>query len=196
MRLKKSILALTLTTALLATSCAAPKKAVEESHTEVQSSAQLHTQETALLDAATAARLERMVEERIRQRWKTISTTDEATERVTEIFDTTQPTDSATGTPPLLCRTTERREARQTSESREQSETTAAGTETLTLNTAETLAETKVTESEDESRNETESKSQEEKRSGNTAARIALALTVLALLTASAAYIKTRLKNH
>lgn len=194
MLLKKSILALTLTTALLATSCAAQKKAVEESHTEVQSSAQLHTQETALLDAATAARLERMVEEQIRRLWENKTTTDEATERVTEIFDTTQPTDSATGTPPLLSRTTERREARQTSESREQSEATAAGTETQTRTADATLTETKVTESETESRNETKSK--EEKQSGNTAVRIALALTVLALLTASAAYIKTRLKNH
>ena len=160
----------------------------------MQSSAQLHTQETALLDAATAARLERMVEEQIRRLWENKTTTDEATERVTEIFDTTQPTDSATGTPPLLSRTTERREARQTSESREQSEATAAGTETQTRTADATLTETKVTESETESRNETKSK--EEKQSGNTAVRIALALTVLALLTASAAYIKTRLKNH
>lgn len=135
-----------------------------------------------------------MVEERIRQRWKTITTTDEATERVTEIFDTTQLTDSVTGTPPLLSRTTERRQARQASESRAQSEATAAGTETQTRTADATLTETKVTESATESRNETRSK--EEKQSGNTAARIALALTVLALLTASAAYIKTRLKNH
>lgn len=156
MRLKKSILALTLTTALLATSCAAQKKAVEESHTEAQSSAQLHTQETTLLDAATAAMVERMVEEQIRRLWENKTTTDEATERITEIFDTTQPTDSATGTPPLLSRTTERREARQTSESREQTEATKTDSTKAENNTDLILAETALTQSEHENRKESD----------------------------------------
>lgn len=137
-----------------------------------------------------------MVEEQIRRLWETTTTTDETTERVTEIFDATQPTDSATGTPPLLSCTTEKREARQTSESREKSEATSAGTETQAHAAAATLTEAKGTETEAESRNESEAKSKEEKRGGNTAARIALALIILALLTALAAYIKTRLKNH
>lgn len=152
MRLKKSILALTLTTALLATSCAAQKKAVEESHTEAQSSAQLHTQETTLLDAATASAVERMVEEQIRRLWENKTTTDEATERITEIFDTTQPRDSATGTPPLLSRTTERREARQTSESRELTEAAKSDSVKSEANTDLMIAAKELTRSENENR--------------------------------------------
>ena len=152
MRLKKSILALTLTTALLATSCAAQKKAVEENHTEAQSSAQLHTQETTLLDAATASAVERMVEEQIRRLWENKTTTDEATERITEIFDTTQPRDSATGTPPLLSRTTERREARQTCESRELTEAAKSDSVKSEANTDLMIAAKELTRSENENR--------------------------------------------
>lgn len=152
MRLKKSILALTLTTALLATSCAAQKKAVEENHTEARSSAQLHTQETTLLDAATASAVERMVEEQIRRLWENKTTTDEATERITEIFDTTQPRDSATGTPPLLSRTTERREARQTSESRELTEAAKSDSVKSEANTDLMIAAKELTRSENENR--------------------------------------------
>lgn len=47
-----------------------------------------------------------------------VETRDESTERVTEIFDTAQPPDSATGTPPLMSRIRERHEARSRSDSR------------------------------------------------------------------------------
>ena len=197
MLLKKSILALTLTTALLATSCAAPKKAVQENRTEAQSSGQLHTQETTLLDATTAAEVERMVEEHIRRLWEHRSTTDEATERVTEIFDTSQPTDSTTGTPPLLSRTTERREARQTNESREQTETAATDSASVFQTAATTLGHDSETSLEAENRQESEARSKEEKRSSNTLAWIAISLALLSLLAAVvASFIKTRLNNH
>lgn len=100
--------------------------------------------------------VERMVEEQIRRLWENKTTTDEATERITEIFDTTQPTDSATGTPPLLSRTTERREARQTSESRKQTEATKTDSTKAEANTDLTLAAKELTRSENENREKTE----------------------------------------
>lgn len=100
--------------------------------------------------------VERMVEEQIRRLWENKTTTDEATERITEIFDTTQPTDSATRTPPLLSRTTERREARQTSESREQTEATKTDSTKAENNTDLILAETALTQSEHENRKESD----------------------------------------
>ncbi len=69
--------------------------------------------------------VERMVEEQLRRQRENKTTTDEATERVTEIFDTTQPPDSATGTPPLLSRITERSSVKSRSESRETTEVRA-----------------------------------------------------------------------
>lgn len=100
--------------------------------------------------------VERMVEEQIRRLWENKTTTDEATERVTEIFDTTQPTDSTTGTPPLLSRTTERREARQTSESREQTEVTKTDSTKAENNTDLILTDTELTQSELENREESD----------------------------------------
>lgn len=47
-----------------------------------------------------------------------MATRDESTERVTEIFDTAQPPDSITGTPPLLSRIWEKHEIRSRSDSR------------------------------------------------------------------------------
>lgn len=100
--------------------------------------------------------VDRMVEEQIRRLWETKATTDEVTESITEIFDTTQPTDSATGTPPLLSRTTERRETRQTSESREQSEAAKTDSTKAEANTDLTLAAKELTRSENENREKTE----------------------------------------
>lgn len=47
-----------------------------------------------------------------------METRDESTERVTEIYDTKQPTDSSTGTPPLSARIRERHESKSRSDSR------------------------------------------------------------------------------
>lgn len=93
-----------------------------------------------------------MVEEQIRRLWENKTTTDEATERITEIFDTTQPRDSATGTPPLLSRTTERREARQTSESRELTEAAKSDSVKSEANTDLMIAAKELTRSENENR--------------------------------------------
>lgn len=93
-----------------------------------------------------------MVEEQIQRLWENKTTTDEATERITEIFDTTQPRDSATGTPPLLSRTTERREARQTSESRELTEAAKSDSAKSEANTDLMIAAKELTRSENENR--------------------------------------------
>ena len=49
-------------------------------------------------------RTERLLNEWLAAWLQREETRDEATERVTEIFDTTQPPDSVTGTPPLSAR--------------------------------------------------------------------------------------------
>lgn len=149
-----------------------------------------------LLDAVTTARLERMVREQICRLWETTTTTDETTERVTEIFDTTQPTDSATGTPPLLSRTTEKREARKMSESREQRESTAAGTEAQTQFAAANHTKVSASETSAESRRENETKGKEEKRSGNIASWIVFPTMMLLLIAGiGSVFIKKRLNN-
>lgn len=95
------------------------------------------------------------------------ATTDEATERVTEIFDTTQPTDSATGTPPLLSRTTERRNATSSEQTREQSEATAKAATEADIGQNSTLDTSAQTTSEEESREESEGETRQEKGGTN-----------------------------
>lgn len=146
---------------------------------------------------ATSAEVERIVEEQLRRLWESRSTTDEVTERVTEIFDTSQPTDSTTGTPPLLSRTTERWEARQTNECREQTEAVATDSASVFQTAATTLGHDSATSLEAENREESEARSKEEKRNGNTLAWIVISLALLSLLAAAvASFIKTRLNKH
>lgn len=71
----------------------------------------------------------RIVDEHLRQERESAGRRDEATERITEIYDTRQRSDSATGLPPLLSRTTERSLATSLSTSRERSEATTHGYE-------------------------------------------------------------------
>lgn len=141
--------------------------------------------------------VERVVEERFRRLSETATSTDEATERVTEIFDTSQPTDSATGTPPLLSRTTEKREARQTSESREQTESATTGHEEQTRTTASRLYRDNAADSENENRAALETGSKEETRGGNSAAWGVPSLILAAMLAAIAgAFVKHRTNKH
>lgn len=69
------------------------------------------------------------MDEHLRQERESAGRRDEATERIIEIYDTRQRSDSATGLPPLLSRTTERSLATSLSSSRERSEATATGVE-------------------------------------------------------------------
>lgn len=70
--------------------------------------------------------IDRMVEERFHQLLESTTTKDEETERITEIFDTSQPIDSVTGTPPLQRRVTERSESQEKNDARIQRLATAS----------------------------------------------------------------------
>lgn len=63
-----------------------------------------------------------MTDERVIALRESVSATDEETECVTEIFDTSLPAESATGTPPLLSRITERKAHRSRRHDRERNE--------------------------------------------------------------------------
>lgn len=141
--------------------------------------------------------VERVVEERFRRLSETATSTDEATERVTEIFDTSQPTDSATGTPPLLSRTTEKRSARQTSEGRERTEAASTGHEEQTRTTASKLFREDAADSEAENLAALEAGRKEESHGGNSAALGIPFLVWAALLAVVAwAFVKHRLNKH
>ena len=105
----------------------------------------------------------RAVEEQFRRLLETTTTTEAVTERVTEIFDTTQPTDSTTGTPPLLSRITEKSEASSRSESREQSEAKATGSETQTEASTATHSRDTAIDQEAESKEAGETERHEER---------------------------------
>ncbi len=148
-------------------------------------------------DALTAAAAERIMEEYFRQLRQNTTTTDEVTERITEIFDTTQPTDSLSGTPPLLSRTTERTEMRQKSENREKTESTAAEVVKKTLTDASILSVDAASASMAKSRIKNEIKSEEEKHSGNIAGWICILFSLLVMAAvAVAVFIKNRSNNH
>ena len=187
MLLKKSILALTLTTALLATSCAAPKKTMQEQREQTHSSlSQTATAESHQEDSA-AISTERLLNELLTAWLQRVETRDEATERVTEIFDTSQPSDSTTGTPPLSARIRERHEARSRSDSRAKVE--AAKSDSTATDTAE------ATQTEAETSGESETKSREEKGGNKALVWVSIALSLLSIAVI-AIVIKHRSNRH
>ena len=116
-------------------------------------------------------------------------------ERVTEIYDTTQPMDSTTGTPPLLSRIRERHEATSHGESRVKAEsgkrdsTATSSTSTATENVkGEMQAAMEAT-------GETRAESHEEKGSGKSLAWFFLNIILLTLVVV-AIVIKHRSNNH
>lgn len=149
------------------------------------------TEQTLLLEEQTAALVSRLFEERMNALRETTATTDEATERVTEIFDTTQPTDSVTGAPPLLSRTTERRNATSHEQTREQSETATKETTEADIGQATTLADEAQTTSNEESRAESEGEIRQEKGGTNPLVWVSLTLLIVAL-----AIIAITIKQH
>lgn len=143
----------------------------------------------------TEAIVERLLAERLERLRESAATIYEAGERVTEVFDTSQPTDSATGTPPLLSRTTEKNGRQTQSASRE-------GERHIRSDTlrGETQSEAMLQERGDaaigqESRAQSEAKAKEEKRTVRYDTIICIGLLLLAggaiVLT-----IKQILKNH
>lgn len=115
------------------------------------------------LEEAAAARIFGMIEERLRELRQTTNRSDETVERVVEIFDTTQPTDTATGTPPLLSRTKERRSTQNQTDSREQTEATATGHIVADIDSHKTEEAQASRESNEQRQTAIDEKSREEK---------------------------------
>lgn len=148
-------------------------------------------EQTLHLEEQTAALVTRLFEERMNALREKNSTTDEATERVTEVFDTSQPTDSATGTPPLLSRTTERRNATSSEHTREHSKTTAKAAIEADIGQNSTLDTSAQITSEEESREESDGEIRQEKGGTNPLVWVSLTLLVLAV-----AIIAITIKKH
>lgn len=96
--------------------------------------------------------IERMVEERLRQWLESSTTKNEATVRIKETFDTSQPIDSVTGTPPLQRRVTERSESQEKNDARIQRlATTSARIETDICTETDLTTNVAVSDREDNS---------------------------------------------
>ena len=195
MLLKKSILALTLTTALLATSCAAPKKTVLEQHSQTHSSLSHTTTEESHREDIAAIRAERLLNEWLAMWLRREETTETNTERVTEIYDTTQPPDSTTGTPPLAARIREKHEAKSRSDSHAKAETSGSDS-AATEYGAHSMTDTATqTETEAETSGESETDSREEKGTDKSLVWISIAVSLLSLAVI-AIVIKHRSNNR
>lgn len=122
-------------------------------------------------------------------------TTETNTERVTEIYDTTQPPDSTTGTPPLAARIREKHEAKSRSDSQAKAETSgsdSAATEYGAHSTTDTVTQT---ETEAETSGESETDSREEKGTDKSLVWITIAVSLLSLAVI-AIVIKHRSNNR
>ncbi len=129
---------------------------------------------------STTVKTERILSEWLTAWLQRVKSRDETTERVTEIFDTTQPPDS-TGTPPLSARIRERHEAKSRSDSRAKVESNgsdSAASERGTHSRNETAIQT---ETEAETSGESKTESREEKGTGKTLVRVSIALSLLSL---------------
>lgn len=110
-----------------------------------------------------------------------VETRDEATERVTEIFDTTQPPDSTTGTPPLAARIRERQEAKSRSDSRAAVETAKSDSTAADIKAAASTDTAEATQTEAETSGESETENREKR---GTSVGVTIAATLGGLLIA------------
>lgn len=195
MLLKKSTLALTLTTALLATSCAAPKKTMEEQRVQTHSSLRAATTEEIHREDSAAISTERLLNELLTVWLQRVETRDEATERVTEIFDTSQPPDSTTGTPPLSARIRERHEARSRSDSRAKVEAAKSDSTATDIKATAATDTAEATQTEAETSGESETESREEKGGNKALVWVSIALSLLSIAVI-AILIKHRSTRH
>lgn len=136
-----------------------------------------------------------MLAERLERLKESATTISEEGERVTELFDTSQPTDSATGTPPLLSRTTERSGRQTQSASREGEQRIRNDTLRGETHREAATQESGVAAIGQESRAQSEAKAKEEKRTVRYDTIICIGLLLLAG-GAIALTIKKILKNH
>ena len=108
--------------------------------------------------------IERMVSEQLSRFLENRRTREEDSERVTEIFDSTQPVDSLTGTPPLKGRVTERSNCRESDDTknREESVSMDYGSEESNRNVRVTEDSGSIEREESHSDEETRSDQQRE----------------------------------
>lgn len=120
--------------------------------------------------------------------------TGETTERITEEYDTTQPADSLTGTPPLKRRTTEKsaRESRKESTAGAAAAVNDSTAADISAGTGRDSASAADFRSDQSGKAETSAK--EERGGKNHLAWVALALSIIALLLHALTII--RKKNH
>lgn len=116
-------------------------------------------------------------------------------ERVTEIYDTTQPIDSTTGAPPLLSRIRERHEAANHGVSRMKAEAVKRDSTATSSTSSATETVKGEMQSAMEATGETRAENHEEKGSNKPLVWFSLAMILLTLAVV-AIVIKHRLNNH
>lgn len=153
------------------------------------------TEREATLEERTEAIVTRLLDERLERLRESATNTHEDMERVTEVFDTSQPRDSLSGTPPLLSRTTERRGRQTQSASREEERHIRSDTTGTELHREAALQESEAAAIGQESRAQSDAATKEEKRvtRWDTIICVALLIFGLGLLALT---IKQHLSNH
>lgn len=185
-----------LTLALLSTSCAAPKK-VAESESRSEHSVSSQTSQTHQWEATSTenAEIERIITARFEAWLAAREERESELERDVEIYDSRQPADSATGTPPLLARVRERQRAR----IRNETDARATGTmkDSLRADTAESLATSGNTAVHEEYEGTTSSENKVREKKGNNRAYLPVAALLLLCLSATVyAIFKRHSNNH
>ena len=144
---------------------------------------------------STARQTERALNERLAAWEEKVESGAWRMERVTEIYDTTQPMDSTTGTPPLLSRIRERHEAVSHGESRVKAEAEKRDSTATSITSTATENEKGEMQAAMEASGETQAESHEEKGSGKPLAWFSIAMILLTLAVV-AIVIKQRSNNH
>lgn len=186
-----------LTLALLSTSCAAPKKASQsESRSEYSYTSQNTLTQGSRTEAQSLEETERLLTARIEVWLASREEQERELERDVEIYDTQQPVDSATGTPPLLARVRERERAR----IRNETGAKMTGTETDSLHSEAkdsiSASDNLAARHEAEGAESEQEESREQKWSNRAILPIAAVLVLLGILAAVYVIFKRHSNNH
>ena len=123
MQLTKFRIALILTTVLLLVSCKTPQQIAVQDQQHLQENVRAQEQQLHSLQQQVNLLQSQMTRQQTGANRRTENDESDVSETVTEEFDTTQPVDSATGTPPLKSRRTEKRDRKAQSVATETEET-------------------------------------------------------------------------
>ena len=108
MRLTKFRIVLGLMTALLLVSCKTPQQMAVQDQQYLQENVRAQEQQIHNLQQQVNLLQQQMIQQQTERNLQMENKTNDVSEIVTEVFDTTQPVDSTTGTPPLKKRVTEK----------------------------------------------------------------------------------------